>query len=242
MGRTLSWFSCGAASAVATKLSKPDEIVYCDTGSEDKDNYRFMRECMEWFGQPIVRLKNKAYSDTWELWEKTRYLSGVHGAECTRALKVLPRLSFQKPNDTHIFGYTDDLADKKRAKILQDNWPDLDIKTPLIEKGLTKQSCLAMLQNAGIEPPRVYAMGFPNANCIPCVKATSSNYWALVRKHFPEEFNRMAVLSSEHGVRLTRIKGERKFIDEIPESWPAIEAISPECDFLCSLATEELEE
>ena len=65
MGRTLSWFSCGAASAVATKLSKPDEIVYCDTGSEDKDNYRFMRECMEWFGQPIVRLKNKAYSDTW---------------------------------------------------------------------------------------------------------------------------------------------------------------------------------
>ena len=171
MGRTLSWFSCGAASAVATKLSKPDEIVYCDTGSEDKDNYRFMRECMEWFGQPIVRLKNKAYSDTWELWEKTRYLSGVHGAECTRALKVLPRLSFQKPNDTHIFGYTDDLADKKRAKILQDNWPDLDIKTPLIEKGLTKQSCLAMLQKCWDRTTKGLCDGFSKCQLYPMRKS-----------------------------------------------------------------------
>jgi hypothetical protein len=33
MSRIVSWFSCGAASAVATMLSKPDVIAYCDTGA-----------------------------------------------------------------------------------------------------------------------------------------------------------------------------------------------------------------
>lgn len=41
--RTLSWFSAGAASAVATKLmllEGPCEAVYCETGSEHPDNER----------------------------------------------------------------------------------------------------------------------------------------------------------------------------------------------------------
>ncbi len=44
MSRVVIWFSCGAASAIATKLSKPDVIAYCDTGYEDYDNSRFMGE------------------------------------------------------------------------------------------------------------------------------------------------------------------------------------------------------
>ena len=44
MSRTVSWFSCGAASAVATKLSNPDVVAYCDTGSEDYDNKRFFND------------------------------------------------------------------------------------------------------------------------------------------------------------------------------------------------------
>jgi hypothetical protein len=83
-------------------------------------------------------------------------------------------------------------------------------------------------------------MGFPNANCIPCVKATSPDYWSLVRLKFPEEFDRMAKLSRELGARLARVNNERVFIDEIPDDWPVTQAISPECDFLCSLATEDL--
>ncbi len=64
MARRISWFSCGAASAVATKLTNPDVIAYCETGSEDIDNARFMRDCEPWFNAPITRLSNPEYKDT----------------------------------------------------------------------------------------------------------------------------------------------------------------------------------
>lgn len=240
MNRKVSWFSCGAASAIATKLSNPDVIAYCETGSEDSDNKRFMDDCKIWFGKEIFTLKSEEFNSTWEVWEKIRYLAGISGAPCTGELKVKPRLKFQLPGDIHVFGYTADSSDVLRADALRDNWPDLIIETPLIDRGITKAACLVMLQTMGIKEPRTYAMGFPNGNCIPCVKATSAAYWALVRLYFPAEFWRMAKISRELGVRLARLNGERIFIDEIPEDHPVTQPIAPECDFLCSMAEQDL--
>lgn len=240
MSRRVSWFSCGAASAVATKISAPDVIAYCETGSEDVDNARFMADCIPWFGMSITRLSSAEYSSTWGVWEKRRYIAGTDGAPCTGALKVAPRLAFQRPGDIHIFGYTADASDVKRADSLREHWPELQIETPLIDRGLTKAACFSLIESAGIRLPRVYAMGFPNANCIPCGKATSPAYWALVRARFPAQFNRMAKLSRDLGARLTRIDGARMFIDEIPPDFPLTEAIAPECDFLCSLVEQEI--
>ena len=120
------------------------------------------------------------------------------------------------------------------------NWPDLAVEAPLIERGLNKQACLAMLERAGIKPPIVYSLGFPNANCIPCCKATSPAYWALIRKHFPGEFQRMSDLSRKLGARLARVNGERVFIDEIPENQSVVEPLMPDCDFLCAIAEQDL--
>lgn len=84
--RILCWFSCGAASAVATKMilnEYPDKDVipvYCDTNSEHEDNVRFLSDCEKWFGKPVTILKSGEYEDTWDVWEKRRYLSGVKGA------------------------------------------------------------------------------------------------------------------------------------------------------------------
>lgn len=240
MARVVSWFSCGAASAVATKLMRSDVIAYCHTGSEDEDNTRFMVDCEAWFGRPITHLRNGKWPDTWAVWEKRRFINGPDGAPCTGELKVAPRIDFQVPGDVHVFGYTADPSDVRRARLLRENWPDLNVVTPLIDRGITKAACLAMIENAGIKLPRVYVMGFPNANCIPCGKATSPAYWALVRTEFPLQFARMATLSRRLGARLARIDSVRVFIDEIPEGYPVTEAIAPECDFLCGLAEQEL--
>ncbi len=239
--RTLSWFSCGAASAVATKLCPEAIPVYCETGAEHPDNERFMRDCEIWFGREVVRLKNDQYTDTWDVWHKHRWLAGIKGARCTTELKVIPRLEFQRPGDNHIFGYTADARDYERARKLSENYPELNCCFPLIERKIDKAACLAIVQRAGIALPPMYAMGFQNNNCIPCVKATSPNYWALVRQRFPAEFARMAALSRDLDVRLCRIKGERRFIDEIPEGWPTTNPIQPACDFLCHLAEGEME-
>lgn len=237
--RTIGWFSCGAASAVAVKLTGA-QPVYCETGSEHPDNERFLADCERWFGQRVTRLRSDGYVDTWDVWNRTRWLAGINGARCTIELKVIPRLAFQRPDDIHVFGYTCDSPDAARASRLRDAYPELTIETPLIERGLTKAACLDMVQRAGIALPPMYAMGFQNNNCIPCVKATSPAYWALVRKQFPAKFARMAVLSRELDVRLCRINGERSFIDEIPADHPTTDPIQPSCDFLCHIAEQEM--
>lgn len=214
--------------------------VYCETGSEHPDNERFMYDCAGWFGKCIYRIKG-AYADTWDVWQKRRYLAGVEGALCTIELKVIPRLEFQRLDDIHVFGYTADANDIARADRLRVNYPELTVITPLIERGLTKAACLDMVQRAGIKLPPMYAMGFQNNNCVPCVKATSPAYWALIRKNFPAEFDRMATLSRDLDVRLCRISGERAFIDEIPLDHPTTNPIQPSCDFLCHIAEQDME-
>jgi 3'-phosphoadenosine 5'-phosphosulfate sulfotransferase (PAPS reductase)/FAD synthetase len=72
--RVIAWFSCGAASAVATKLAL-DEFpgcipVYCDTGAEHEDNKRFLKDCEKWFGKEILVLRSKRYKDIWDVFER----------------------------------------------------------------------------------------------------------------------------------------------------------------------------
>jgi 3'-phosphoadenosine 5'-phosphosulfate sulfotransferase (PAPS reductase)/FAD synthetase len=250
MTRNIVWFSCGAASAVAANLTARAGgnvvLAYCETGAEHPDNERFLADVGRWTGQTVTRLRSEKYASTWDVWEQRRWLSGVQGALCTVELKVIPRINFQRPHDVHVFGYTADLRDVTRAARLRANYPELTIETPLIERGLRKAECLAMVERAGIALPPMYAMGFQNNNCIPCVKATSPDYWALVRQRFPAEFERMATLSRELGVRLSRLpdpdnpQGRRIFIDEIPADWPTTNPIQPSCDFLCHIAEHDL--
>ena len=243
--RVVCWFSCGAASAVATKLAIQTfggeciTVAYCATGSEHPDNTRFMADCAAWFGVDIEPIRSDKYSDTWDVWTKRSYLAGINGAPCTTELKVIPRLTFQRPSDIHVFGYTADKTDVRRAQLLRDNYPELTVITPLIDNDLKKDACLALVMNAGIELPPLYSMGFQNNNCLPCVKATSPDYWSLVRKRFPDEFNRMASLARTLDVRLARIADVRVFIDDIPTDWPTTNPISPSCDFLCHIIEQD---
>jgi 3'-phosphoadenosine 5'-phosphosulfate sulfotransferase (PAPS reductase)/FAD synthetase len=242
MSRTVIWYSCGAASAVAAKLilrDAPDAVIaYCDTGAEHPDNERFMADCVRWFNAPITRLSNPEFIDTWDVWEQRRYIAGIAGAPCTGALKKQPRIAFQQHDDIHVFGYTSDETD--RADRFREHNSDLLVSFPLIERGIDKAACLAMVQGAGISLPIMYGLGFQNNNCIPCPKATSPNYWSAMRLHFPAEFARMAALSRELGARLSRVNDERIFIDDIPADWPTLNPIAPACDFLCHIAEQDM--
>lgn len=240
--RTLCWVSGGAASVIAARLALKDDpdgiLVRCDTGNEDPDNHRFEEDAARWLGKPVTILRSEEYASVWDVWVKRRYMAGIGGAPCTSEMKVAPRLAFQRPYDVHVFGYTADREDVARFERLRTTYFELKVRAPLIEAGITKAACLAMVERAGIALPRSYAMGFPNANCLQtgCVKATSPAYWALYRKRFPENFDRTAGLARELGVRLCRIGEDRRFIDEIPSDHPTTNPIVPSCDFLCAIA------
>ena len=240
--RSLIWVSSGAASMVAARLALrkwPHALlVRCETNNEDEDNYRFERDMERFLNRTITIIKNEKYDSVPDLWEERKYMAGIKGAICTTEMKIVPRLAFQHPFDHHIFGYTADSEDIERFERLKASFPELTVSAPLISAGITKEATLAMVEGWGIALPRTYNMGFPNANCLQtgCVKATSPDYWSLLRKRFPDRFARTAKISRDLGVRLARIKGERVFIDEKPQDLPTLSPIVPACDFLCVLA------
>lgn len=213
-GRTLVWFSCGAASACAAKLTLeryPDaEILYCDTlAYEHPDNRRFLDDVSKWVGKPIQILKSKKYTDIFDVFEKTGWLVGSAGARCTIELKRNVREEYEMPGDVHVFGMgVDELA---RIKRFEQNNPEIYLYWPLVEASMNKQDCLNMLMSAGIELPAMYKLGYKNNNCIGCVKA-GRGYWNKIRTDFPESFDRMAKLERKMNARIFN----DIFLDELP--------------------------
>lgn len=236
----MAHFSCGVASAVATKLAIerfPDvRIFYCVTNSEHPDNTRFLADCQQWFGRPVRSVQSKAYRDTWDVFERTRFLSSPQGARCTSELKRIPAQEFWSIGTIEVFGYTAD--EQKRVDRFKAQNEERIIVCPLIDAGMTKADCFKRIREAGIEMPMMYKLGFRNNNCIACVKARDNiNYWKRIRKYFPEEFKRMAAMERELSFPLNRItrNKERKpiYLDEIPDGDPKGKDKSVSCGIVC---------
>lgn len=241
--RVVCWFSCGAASAVATKLALeryPTEefvISYCDTGSEHEDNKRFMIDCEKWFGQEIIVLKNPKYEDTWSVFRKEKYLVGVRGARCTGELKKKPRFQFQKRDDLQVFGFDKD--ETGRAKRFTEQNPGVDVLFPLIDAGISKRECFDMIRNQGIEIPLMYRLGYKNNNCIGCVKG-GTGYWNKIRRDFPDVFERMSNMEQELNVAIckTTVNGKRQrtFLKDLDPTLGRYEAEpSIGCGVICDI-------
>lgn len=240
--RVVCWFSCGDASAVATALALkkyPHAVVariYLST--EHFDNERFCTDCEHWYGKPIQRLSSTRYKDTWEVWEKRRYISGIQGAPCTGELKKAVRFAFQRPDDLHVFGYTVD--ETARAERFRHSNHELDVWFPLIDAQLSKSDCHAVVRAAGIEIPAMYRLGFDNNNCIGCPKG-GAGYWNMIRKHFPDHFDRMAELSRRLGARLIKQDGKRIFLDELrPETGRQKDEVTIDCTPFCDAVVKEV--
>lgn len=241
--RVVVWFSAGAASAVAAKLTLAKYghnrvvLAYTNPGSEHPDNARFLDECEKWFEHPVLRLKSKKYNDTWEVWEKRRFIVGPAGALCTTELKKKVRYDFQLPDDIQIFGYT--CEEVNRADRFREQNPGVDLATPLIEQGLTKSDCLAMIERAGIDLPVMYKLGYRNNNCIGCPKG-GMGYWNKIRRDFPDVFNRMAGIERELNASCLRDPSGSVFLDELdPNRGNHQEEPNFECSLTCVIAEQE---
>lgn len=220
-------FSCGAASAVATKLTlaaHPDVlIVNAFIAEEHEDNRRFAGECERWFGHPITVLRNDEYgASTMEVWRRKRFMKGEGGAPCSRALKrdILSGWTFPLLGECTVIGYTAEEQD--RADELEAHFPQERFSFPLIEQGLGKSDCLAIVARAGIELPVMYRKGYDNANCIGCPKG-GQNYWQAIREDFPQQFVQISTLQRELGpgayflrFRSGPRKNERMSLEDLP--------------------------
>ena len=82
--RIVAHFSCGAASAVATKLilaRYPRErvfIINAFMADEHADNRRFCADCEIWFKHPITVARDEKYgASALIVWERSRFYQGA---------------------------------------------------------------------------------------------------------------------------------------------------------------------
>jgi hypothetical protein len=224
-GMIAVWFSCGAASAAAAKLTIDKygaarvRVVNSPVVEEHQDNRRFLMDVQQWLGVEIETAINSKYQDcsAVTVWDKRKFMSGPRGAPCTVELKKEARYQWERENNPawHVLGFTAEEKKRHERFTLTERSNVLPV---LIDAGLTKADCKEMVRAAGIALPAIYALGYPNANCIGCVKATSPAYWNLVRRTFPDVFAARAKQSRRLGAMLTRYRGERIYLDELPRS------------------------
>jgi len=242
MSRVVCWFSCGAASAVATYLALKkygDRAVVANIyiANEHSDNARFLADCERWYGRKIIQLRNDEFGASVDVViDGKAFIRGPHGAPCTGLLKKVPRYAFQRHDDLHVFGYTVEQRERERARRAIESNPELAFEFPLIDAMLTKQDCYAMLNEVGIRLPAMYQLGFDNNNCIGCVKASSPRYWNRVRQHFPDVFARRATQERRVNYALCRVGGEPVFLDELPETAVEDDGVDLSCSLLCQIA------
>jgi len=253
MSRVVCQFSCGAASAVATKLALAQfgeqcVIINAFIAEEHPDNHRFAGDCERWFGHPITCLRDKKYgASVITVFETVGFIKSRDGAACSTRIKRELLRKFEQPGDVLVLGYT--AEEQHRLDDWVEKWPDRPIIAPLIERGLIKEDCKAMVDRAGIELPMMYRLGYANANCIGCVKG-GLGYFRAIREDFPAQFERLAQAENKvfelHGSeayilrhRSGPLDGHRFPLRELPNGKAHRGELLPSCSFFCELAEME---
>lgn len=236
--RVVVWYSCGDASAVAAKLAlqvyghERVEIVRIRLEGEHEDNDRFAADCVRWFNAQVIELRAERYADHFAVIEGERFINGPQGAKCTAILKRQVREAYQRFDDIQVFGFT--AEEKQRAQEFREHHPEIMVSSLLIDADMTKDACHALVASAGIELPMMYRLGYPNNNCIGCVKG-GMGYWNKIRADFPEVFARMAALERKIGRSCIGGGGRpRVFLDELdPKRGRLAREPKMECDITC---------
>ena len=232
----VSWFSAGVSSFIATYLERQrvDKVLYTHIDNQHPDTLRFLRDCEKVLGKEIEILQSP-YLSVENVIRQFKFINSPYGAKCTQILKKRVRKEWEygKTDLTYIWGY--DAKETDRAERLVESMPEFNHVFPLIERGLSKDDCHGIAKELGIKRPMMYDLGYPNNNCVGCVKG-GMGYWNKIRVDFPEVFDRMAKLEREVGAACSK----RVWLDELdPSRGKMTDEILEDCSITCQLALED---
>lgn len=168
-------------------------LLFADTNGEDEDLYRFLDESAADLGAQLVRLDN-AGQTIWDVFRRERMIGNTRLSVCSRALKQRPARAWldanAEPGRTRVVVGID-WTESHRLPAVERSYAPFEVLAPLTWDGAwSKERVDKELASAGIEPPRLYAQGFPHNNCAgACVRA-GQGQWALLLQHNPERYAR----------------------------------------------------
>lgn len=234
---TVSYFSAGVSSAVATKLAidQIDRVMYTHIDDQEKDTMRFVRDCEKWFGKPVEIWKSHLFKT---VEETCRYNSFIRapgsGAVCTKHLKRAVRKNFEYENEGElriVWGL--DYDEQDRAESIVKHMPNHEHLFPLIDRRITKIGAHQILKASGIKRPAIYDKGYSNNNCIGCVKG-GVGYWNHIRVDFPEVFASRAKMERDIGFPILGYR--HGWLDELdPNRGRHTPPVVEDCGIFCEL-------
>lgn len=180
--------SWGAAKRLVDDGARP-VLLFTDTMIEDEDLYRFIHESAAALGLKVTTIADGR--TPWELFNDEGMIGNTRADICSRVLKRdLARkwIDDRYPDGTTV-AVGMDWTEIHRYDRAAPRWEPHNLIAPLVDKPLlSKLDLIDMVRECGVEPPRLYAMGFPHNNCGGfCVKAGIGNFRHLLRV-MPERY------------------------------------------------------
>ena len=196
MTKAIAMFSGGVASWVAAKRASQKygvantTLLFADTKGEDEDLYRFLEEGAANIGAPLVRIAEGR--TIWEVFRAERFLGNARIDPCSKILKREVLDAWVEANcdpleTVIVHGF--DWSEGHRFQRMLSYGGKWQREAPLLEPPyLNKAGLIALCRAEGLEPPRLYAMGFQHNNCGGgCVKAGQAAFAQLLRV-MPERY------------------------------------------------------
>jgi hypothetical protein len=190
-------FSGGAGSwYTAKRLTETVDpasirLLFADTLIEDQDLYRFLEEAAANVGGELVKVAEGR--NPWQVFRDERFIGNTRADPCSKILKrnLLRKWleEHHSPDSTTIY-LGIDWTEIHRFERARGYWEPWTVTAPLCDPPLaSRQEMLDAMRQAGIQPPRLYAMGFPHNNCGGfCIKAGQAHFANLL-KQLPERYS-----------------------------------------------------
>lgn len=200
--------SWATAKRVAEKYGTDDlYLVFSDVKGnnpsphvgEDPDTYRFIDDAIKNVGGTYVYLNDGR--DIWQVFKDRKFLGNSRQANCSTELKQKPARKWIDencdPEDTVIYVGID-WTETHRVPSIVKNYLPFKAEAPLTEPPyLSKQQMIDWAKSEGLEPPRLYSLGFAHNNCGGgCVRAGQGQFKRLLEL-MPERYEEWAKREAE---------------------------------------------
>ena len=195
-------FSGGVESTTMCLLfGKDADAIFADTGFEHQklyDRINFIEEKVRKFHHndfKVIRIKSK-YGTLPEYIESSKFYPSFRSRYCTRMFKIEPIDDYLKQYESEgvelMIGLNADEAESRTGN--HGNLSFVKYSYPLIENGLNRASCEALLIKSGLHPN--FPVYMKRGGCIGCFYKSKKEYEAMVHLA-PDEFDKVMNLEEK---------------------------------------------
>lgn len=165
-------------------------LLFADTRIEDDDLYRFLRDAVDQLGAELVTVTDGR--TPWQVFHDVRFLGNTRIAACSHKLKQEPCRKWLEANCdpiTTTIHVGIDWTEQHRLPAIRRGYEPWQVEAPLCDPPhKLKQDLIADARAVGLDPPRLYRLGFAHNNCGGgCVRGGQAQ-WAHLLRTFPERY------------------------------------------------------